>query len=253
MGFPIEIWMVAFARSSAFIGFLPIFSGQHIPMRFRLALSALLAFFVMPAMGAFSGFPDLGGLTMLLIREFAAGAVLGFVARMVFFAADFAGRLISNELGLSLGAVMDPFNAGMTQAPAFILYLLAGMLMLTLDMHHWLLLGFQKAYEVLPVGTAHMNEATLVEFVQQTAKVLVVGVQMAAPLIAVSFVIILVMSLMGRAVPQMNVFTESFSIRILSGLMVFGLVLEIMAQHITNYLRRLPEDMLHTARLLAGT
>lgn len=252
MELQIENWMLAFARSSAFIGFLPIFSGPSIPIRFRLALSAMLALLVMPGMGPVSAFSDLGGLTMLLVREFGAGALLGFTARMVFFAADFGGRLISNEMGLHMGAVMDPLNSGMTQAPGLIMFLLTGMLMFTLDMHHWLLLGFQRAYAVLPVGMARLNEASLADFTEQTGRVIIVGVQMAAPLVAVSFVIILVMALLGRAVPQMNVFTESFSIRVLTGLMVFGLVLEIMAQHIINYLRRLPEDMIFAARLLAG-
>lgn len=253
MDLPIENWMLAFARASAFLSFLPIFSAPNIPVRFRLALSAMMALFVMPGMRPFALNGDFSSLTMLLAREFAAGAVLGFSGRMVFFAADFAGRLAANELGLNMGSLFDPFNGGDTQAPGLILFMLAAMLMFATDMHHWLLMGFQQSYSVLPVGVAHMHEAVLGEFVHQTGRVLVVGVRMAAPLIAVSFVLILVMALLGRAVPQMNVFSESFSVRILGGMMVFGLVLEIMAQHILNYLRQLPEDLMRTARLLSGS
>ena len=50
----------------------------------------------------------------------------------------------------------------------------------------------------------------------------------------------------------MNVFTESFAFRTLAGLMVFGLTLNLMAQHITNYLNRLPEDILRVAQLLGA-
>ena len=74
----------------------------------------------------------------------------------------------------------------------------------------------------------------------------------AAPLIAVSFIITLVFSMLGRAVPQMNVFTESFAFRSLAGLAVFGLTLHLMAQHIMNYLQRLPEDVLRVAQLIGA-
>jgi flagellar biosynthesis protein FliR len=66
---------------------------------------------------------------------------------------------------------------------------------------------------------------------------------------AVAIIVIMVFSLLNRAVPQMNVFSESFPARTLAGLIVFGLSCNLMAQHITNYLRRLPEDMLRIAQL----
>ena len=73
---------------------------------------------------------------------------------------------------------------------------------------------------------------------------------MAAPLIAVSFIIMFVFSVLGRAVPQMNVFSESFGVRVLCGMAVFGGALQIMAQHLINYLHRLPEDMVRVAQLM---
>jgi flagellar biosynthesis protein FliR len=51
-------------------------------------------------------------------------------------------------------------------------------------------------------------------------------------------------------VPQMNVFSESFSVRLLAGMTVFGLTCQLMAQHIANYLQRLPEDVLRVAQLV---
>ncbi len=48
----------------------------------------------------------------------------------------------------------------------------------------------------------------------------------------------------------MNVFQESFVFRILIGLSVFGMTMQLMSQHIANYLHRLPEDFLSVAQLL---
>jgi flagellar biosynthetic protein FliR len=124
------------------------------------------------------------------------------------------------------------------------------MLWLSLDMHHWMLLGFQKTYAYLPIGSAHLSQAFLVDIVARTSGIFGIALQLAAPLLAVSFIISLVFAVLGRAVPQMNVFAESFAVRPLVGLSVFGLTLDLMSQHIVNYLRRLPEDMLKVSQLL---
>ncbi len=62
----------------------------------------------------------------------------------------------------------------------------------------------------------------------------------------------LVFTVLGRAVPQMNVFSESFAVRIVAGMLVFALTLELAAQHIINYLKLLPEDMLRVAQSMGA-
>ncbi len=83
-----------------------------------------------------------------------------------------------------------------------------------------------------------------------TSRVFLVGVQIAGPLIAASFLAMLLLGFLGRLVPQMNIFAESFSMRIACGLAVFAFTMEISAQHILNGLRRLPEDMMRVAQFL---
>jgi flagellar biosynthetic protein FliR len=133
---------------------------------------------------------------------------------------------------------------------ASILYYLAAMLFLSLDMHHWMLIGFQKTYAYLPIGGAHLSQALVTDMVARTGGIFVIALQLAAPMLAISFIISLIFAVLGRAVPQMNVFAESFAVRPLVGLSVFGLTLDLMSQHIMNYLRHLPEDMLHVAQAL---
>jgi flagellar biosynthetic protein FliR len=124
------------------------------------------------------------------------------------------------------------------------------MLWLSLDMHHWMLIAFQKTYKYLPIGSGHLSQALVTDMVARTGGIFVVALQMAAPLLAVSFIISLIFAVLGRAVPQMNVFSESFAVRPLVGLSVFGLTLDLMSQHIMNYMRQLPEDMLRVAQAL---
>ena len=125
---------------------------------------------------------------------------------------------------------------------------MATITMLSLDLHHGLLLGFAKSFEVLPLGGGQLSSSLFETVVARTSQIFVIALQIAAPIMAVSFCITMFFALMSRAVPQMNVFAESFGIRIACGLIVLGFTLQIAAQYIVNYLQRLPDDMM--ARLL---
>lgn len=239
-------WFLVFARAGAMLAVFPVFSSTHVPVQLRIALGALLALFVSAALPPVP--VSFGGIAM----EIGVGLLLGFVARLLFFALDAAGSIMATEMGLMLAADFDPLTNARTEAPGMMLNLLGLTLFMTLNLHHWVLIAFQRSYDLVPIGGAHANPALLPDFIARTAGIFVIAVQIAAPLIAVSFVITLVFSVLGRAVPQMNVFTESFAFRSLAGLTVFGLTLHLMAQHIINYLQRLPEDCLTVAALVGG-
>ena len=232
---------------------LPMFSAQMLPVQLRVALGALVALLVAPLL------PPVGVenlsiwlLVKLMFMEVSIGLLLGFICRFVFYALEIAGGFIATEMGLALPQEFNQLISAPTMAPGLLLYWIALMTMLSLDLHHWMIAGFQKSYALLPFGGAHLSEALLVDVVSRSGKVFLLALQIAAPVMAVSFLVTLVFAVLGRAVPQMNVFSESFPVRTLVGLVTFGLTCSFMAQHIANYLRRLPEDMLNVAKLAAG-
>ncbi len=232
---------------------LPMFSSQVIPVQLRIALGALVALLVTPMIPAVPvAGTSIWWLVKLLFLEMSVGLLLGFVCRFVFYALEIAGGFIATEMGLTLPQEFSPLVSGSTMAPGLLLYWIAMMLLLSLDLHHWMIVGFQKSYALVPFGGAHLKEALLVDVVARSGKVFALALQIAAPVMAVSFLVTVVFAVLGRAVPQMNVFSESFPVRTLLGLFSFGLTCTFMAQHIANYLRRLPEDLLNVARLAGG-
>ncbi|MBM3879955.1 MAG: flagellar biosynthetic protein FliR [Verrucomicrobia bacterium] len=244
-------WLLVMLRIGGLLALFPIFTARHFPARVRLALGALVAALVAPNVpgNGLVGLPFLD-LVVRMTIEVLIGLLLGFVSRITFYALDLAGSLIGAEVGLNLPGALNPFAETQTTAPALILYNLAALLYLSLDLHHWLLAAFQQSYLYLPLGGGRLSEALLVDVLRRTSGVFEIAVRMAAPFIAVSFIVTLVFSVLGRAVPQMNVFAESFPTRILAGLIVFGLTTQLLAYHILHYLRRLPEDLLRVVQLL---
>lgn len=244
------LWLMVFVRASALLSVIPVFSSHNFPVQLRVALAAFTAFLIVPGLPALALPGSFIGVIMLMTREAFMGLLLGFVTRMIFYALEFAGAVISAEVGLSFAPEVDPFNQVQMQAPGLILYWLAVMLMFSMDLHHWMLVGFQRAYSVLPIGGGHLSESLLMDVIHRTSQIFVSAVQMSAPIIAVSFIITLIFAVLGRTVPQMNVFSESWGVRIFAGLAVFGLTMNLMAQHIIRMLRQVPEDIFNVARLL---
>lgn len=253
MNAAITTWFLVFTRVGALLAVLPMFSTQSIPVQIRLALGALIALLVAPMLPPVPADGlSLWILVKLMFMEVSIGLLLGFVCRFVFYALEIAGGFIVTEMGLTLPSEFNQLLSNTTMAPGLLLYWIAMMTLLSLDLHHWLIAGFQKSYVLVPVGGAHLREALLADIIARSGNVFALALQIAAPVMAVSFLITIVFAVLGRAVPQMNVFSESFSARTLLGLVSFGLTCTFMGQHIANYLRRLPEDLLNVARLAGG-
>jgi len=245
--------MLVFLRLGAFLLVLPFFSMMNFPVTLRVALSALGALLIAPVLPPFPMDKlDFLSLFGVMIQEIGVGLLLGFVACMIFYAVQLAGNFISTELGLNMAAILDPMSQQSSQLTGTALLFLATLIMLTLNLHHWILLGFQETYSVLPMGGAHLNDALFETVVSWTSRIFMIALQISAPVIAVSFVVTLIFSVLSRAVPEMNVFSEMFGFRIVGGLIVFGFTLQLSAQYVVNYLNRLPEDLLSVAQMLGG-
>jgi len=251
MDFDFYNWMLVFMRVSAFLYVLPFFSTVNFPHALRVALGAIMALLIAPLLPHFEfGKLDFFSLIGVSFQEVSIGLMLGFASRMIFYAVDLAGNIVGMEMGLNLGAMMNPATQQNDQAPGMILFFLASVVMLTLDLHHWILMGFERTYTVLPIGGAHLNAVLFETIVSQTTHIFMIALQISAPMIAVSFVVTMVFAVLSRAVPQMNVFAESFGFRIAAGMIVFGFTLQLTAIHVMNALRRLPDDLLVLAQVM---
>lgn len=253
MNLDIANWLFVFLRVSAVVMVFPVFSAKQMPARIRVSLGALTAFLIAPTLPTFSldGY-NFWQVVGTMAMELVNGLAIGFVSRMAFMCLDIAGNVIATELGLNLASDVNPLSGVRTEVPGMILFYLAAMLFLVLDMHHYLLAALLKGYEVLPVGSGMLSRAVLNDVIGHTSRLFAVAVQIAAPMMAVSFIVMLVFSLLGRAVSQISSFFESFAFRVLAGLFVFGITLNLMSQHISAYLRRLPDDVMRITQLLAS-
>lgn len=249
----VSTWFLLFARVGGMLAVLPMFSMRTFPVQIRIGLGALIAILLVPIVPV----PELDvksiwSLAGLLFTELSVGLLLGFICRFVFFALEIAGGFIATEMGLLLPQEFSQLTDSSAMAPAVALYWLSLMLMFSLDLHLWMIAAFERSYAMVPVGGGGLSEGLLVFVVGKSGLAFTIAIQIAAPVMAVAFLVTLVFALLSRAVPQMNVFAESFPVRTMVGLLTFGVAFTFVGEHLANYLRRLPEDMLTVARLAGG-
>lgn len=244
-------WILIFFRVGAMLAVVPMFSADYFPKQIRIATGALVALLVAPILPPVS----LSNITLwsvvgLVAEEITAGLVLGFICRITFFSVELAGSIIANDIGLSMASTLNPLINSPMPSTSTALYWMSVVVMLSLDLHHIFIAGFLRSYDFLPMGGMHMSEALLHNFVSRTGSIFVCGLQIAAPIMAVTFVLTLVFALLGRVVPQMHVFAESMPVKLIGGMIVFGLTCSLMGEHVVNQLHRVPEDMLRFSVLM---
>lgn len=232
-------------RALGIVMALPSIGGRGISAPLRAAMAFLLGGLmasVVPNAGA--AIPtQWGPLVIAIVHELLLGLAMGFIVRTVLSAAELAGRLIAGEIGLVAAPGFDVPTPAQEPLPSFI-GMFAGLLFFLLHGHEGVLAAFARSFEIAPAGAAGFSPAAGETLVLSVSRLLELALRMAAPFIALNFVITMGFSILGRAVPKMNVFIVSYALRSLLGLMLLAGAGGLFARYLSGSFERMPWEML---------
>lgn len=236
-------WLMIFLRAMGVVLQLPVLAGRPIPIPVRVAICVCLATLLVGVVPSAPVELGVSSLVVAVTGEVLLGLALGFVTRMAFASVEMAGRIISTEIGLSASpgmGVPEPSSeplAALLSSFSIVLFFLLGA-------HQTVLTALARSFRFAPAGHPGINGDAGVALIRTTAHVLEVGLRIAAPFIAMNFLITLAFSVLGRAVPKMNVFVVSISARALIGFGLLGTSASLVARYMYIEFGDMPLRML---------
>lgn len=233
-------WLWPFFRVMGLFTSAPVLSMRVIPRRVRLALGILIVVCAQPSL------PEMPVVNMnsaealmVIAHEVLIGLTMGFAARVVFAAIEFAGELVGLQMGLNFASFFDPLSNTQVTAVSRFYGTTAAWLFVVMNGHLMLtgaVLGSFKAFPVSPEPLAFLNA---VQPQVWGAEVFKLGLWVSLPVVSMLILVNLVMGLMARVAPQMNIFSIGFPITLGVGFTGLWLTLPMMQTPLMMALERM--------------
>lgn len=251
-GFP-EGQILGFAlvllRMLSFTIAMPIIGTPQVPTSVKILFPLIISVLLHPIAVARAGsaLPIDETVILLAGREVLIGVFLGFFVRMFFFAVSVAGEIISTASGLASAQVFNPAmgtNSGIMEQFQL---LLATLVFLAINGHHFFIEGISKSFEFLPIGIVGFNVNVFGSLIEVLPTVMVMGCQLAMPITVSMLITHLTMGIVGKAVPQINVLMTSLQVTILVTMVVLTISVPMTTSTMNNMLG---EMMGHFSKVL---
>jgi flagellar biosynthetic protein FliR len=225
----------------------PFLGGLHAPVPMRIGITVLLAIVLAPLV-TLPAVVSASTLVAVLSREVAIGLALALGIRVLVFGAELAGHLSGYQLGLSMGALIDP-QTGVRNTLLAVLYAnVAILVMFATNAHHALIRALADSYAALPVGAGGVDASMVAGIAELLGLVFIIGVRIAAPVIVVLLIVELALGIVARVAPALNVMMSGAPLRLLVGLLVVAATVTAMPALITRYVPQVLSLAAETAR-----
>jgi len=249
LGYP-YLFFLLFIRILAFMATAPFFSQRVVPMQAKIGLAFLLAFVMAPAApAAYLPESDMAFFA-LVVQEILIGLLLGFTAMLPVLAISLVGTQVASAMGLSYASSISPIFPEST-TPFSQLYTYLGILIfLLVRADQVLLLGLRRMVELMPPGQflsdliSRSDGLLINRMIFFTSRLWDVSLQLALPVIGVVLLADLALVLISRAMPRMNVFSQSLPLKVAMGLITIFLSLPYFWPQVAREMDRTGQQML---------
>lgn len=224
-------FVLVFFRIGGLFVFAPFFNYRVFSTPIKITLALLLSFMVFPllAVQAFTPPRETVGLIFAVVRELMVGLVIGYAAQLLFAGVQYAGELISFQMGFGLATLIDPTFNQQSTVMSQLYHLFALLIFVALGGHYFLIRSMIQTFDFVPLGGFHYSTDLGAYLLSLFGNIFTTALRISAPILITLFLTSVSMGLVNRAVPQMNIFMINPPLQITVGLVVIVISLRTTA------------------------
>lgn len=218
---------MVFFRVGSMVMVMPGLGEADVPPRIRLSFALLLAMCLGPIVApVLPTVPDgVGTMVGYVFKEVLIGLMVGGILRLFLTALTTAGELFALQTTLAFSQTANPLGAQPSTSLSVFLTLIGIVLIFDTDLHSMFLAAIVHSYTLFsPLKHAPLSDAAALAE-QTVGRSFALGVQLAAPILAFSLVFNIAVGLVGRVMPQFQIFFATTPLTLLLGLSLFALSL----------------------------
>jgi flagellar biosynthetic protein FliR len=208
-------FILLYFRFAALFIAVPIFSHNNIPMNIKAAMAFFFTVVFYASMPPVHISLTLPSIIIAILGEFMLGLVVGVALQLAYNVITFAGGQISFMMGFSMASAIDPQSGVSMPIISQFLSLLGLMVLLALNLHHWMLLLIDHSLRTVPLGGFMMSNDFFHYVMHATSNMFVVGFVIAFPIIALSWLADVIFGMLMKTMPQFNLLVIGFPIKIM--------------------------------------
>lgn len=246
----LEFYLLVLVRVSALVMTAPFFSYNTVPMRIRAAMSVFLSVVVITVTPVIPlHYVGVVGYSVLILKEMMLGIILGLMCSMCFYIVSFSGQLMDMEMGLSMASMFDPMTRTQISVSGNIYNYLLMLMMVVTNMHYYIIRAIADSFLYFNVGEAVFPMLTfknmVVDFI---GNYFIIAVRIILPVFCCMLLINVVLGVLAKAAPQMNMFVVGMQIKVLVGLIILVLVIQsfpMVADYIFSQMKEIITNVIH--------
>lgn len=232
-----QIIILVLVRVSGLFLISPIFSRVNIPNTYKVGFSLLIALIISNVVdGPSTPMTDMY-LVIECIKELMIGFVIGFISYLFFTVFFIVGQIVDVQIGLSMVSVLDPQSNIQIPITGNFYQIIAILVFLITNGHHLLIEALVESYKYVPIGELSLSIGMVNQFVVIIGKLFIIGFKIGSPILVTVIFVDVLLGILTKTMPQMNVFAVGMPLKIMVGLFLIIATLPIFfitLQHIFN-------------------
>ena len=221
---------------------VPVFFPKGTPSIVKVGFTMILSYIIVPTVGTKVSL-DAGTFQFILLcaKEVLAGLTLGYVTNLLFNVAKMGGQLIDSQMGLSMVNMFDPTTGTNITLIENMLYWFSMMIYFGVDGHHVLIRALVESFNAVPLGKYILSNATFPVILKAFSTFFAIGLKIAIPVVLIILISDIILGLINRTVPSLNIMILGLPVKLLVGLTALTLALPLLSKIIISAFNQYPD------------